>query len=175
MYVFDPAGNLIYSEINAANLRVEEHGLEIFLRGDIDGDGGIDVADLTLLTGTRDGDDGLLKEQYDLTGDANVTTDDLIELVADIAGLEADASLDGSIDTIDLARLAANWQSPSATFVQGDFSRDGKVDTTDLAKLAALWNETLPGAGSKGGAVPEPMTVSLLLVGAVGVMRRRRR
>jgi hypothetical protein len=175
VYVFDSAGNLIYSEVNAADLRIEEHGLEIFLRGDVDQDGDIDQADLTLLTDTRDGTDGLLKEQYDLTGDANVTTEDLVALVADIAGLEADASLDGSVDTTDLARLAANWQSQSATFVEGDFTRDGSVDTSDLAKLAAQWNMALAGAGSKGAVVPEPMTVSLVLAGAIGLVRRRRK
>jgi hypothetical protein len=68
--------------------------------------------------------------------------------VADLNVLYSDFSGDGSVDTTDLAILAANWKATPRDWLTGDASGDGSVDTTDLAILAANWKATLP-SGSK--------------------------
>lgn len=110
----------------------------------------------------------------DLNEDGKISAADLDAFDAVMLGagqtlIEGDADWSGSVDTTDLARLAANWNTAEYVFVeQGDFSGDGAVDVTDLAKLAANW-------GAKGEVVPEPMTLSLLALGGLAAIRRRRR
>lgn len=79
-----------------------------------------------------------------------------------------DCDRDADIDAADLATLGLNW-APGATdsnWAEGDFDGDGDVDSTDLAQLGMHWS---PG----GVAVPEPATAGLLVVAAVGFLRRR--
>ncbi len=98
LYVFDLAGGtLTTKEVDALGLTdggadgsiyCEEHGIELFVRGDVNGDGVVDANDVTRLTALiADPTDGgkvpaeIGKEWYDLTGDGNLTSDDLTELV----------------------------------------------------------------------------------------------
>jgi hypothetical protein len=62
--------------------------------------------------------------------------------------LNGDANLDRSVDFLDLAALAQNYNTTGKTFAQGDFNSDGNVDFLDLALLAQRYNTTLavPGA-----------------------------
>jgi autotransporter-associated beta strand protein len=113
--------------------------------------------------------------------------------------LAGDANLDGSVDFLDLARLAQGYNttlsSPTtvSTWLRGDFDYNGNVDFNDLAKLAQNYNTTLPGGGATVpgapagfeadlarafASVPEPSS----LVGVIGLglfvargRRRRRR
>jgi hypothetical protein len=59
-----------------------------------------------------------------------------------------------------------------ATRLQGDLDGDFDVDWTDLQELMCLF-----GTRSIGGApaIPEPATLGLLAIGALAVLRRRRR
>jgi len=51
-----------------------------------------------------------------------------------------DINLDGSVDFIDFALLAALWgQSDTKKFSEADFTGDGKINIDDLALLAENW------------------------------------
>jgi hypothetical protein len=58
---------------------------------------------------------------------------------------EGDANLDGKVDLLDLARLAAHWQQPNRDWSEGDFDFGRTVDVADLGLLASNWQA---GAGS---------------------------
>jgi hypothetical protein len=64
-----------------------------------------------------------------------------------------DANRDRSVDFLDLAKLAQNYNSPAGkTWADGDFTGDGVVDFLDLARLAQNYNQTFP----TPAAVPTP-------------------
>jgi hypothetical protein len=82
-----------------------------------------------------------------------------------------DANLDGVVDVIDLGLLATNYGgSTDIIWNNGDFNADGVVDVIDLGLLATYY-----GSGSLHGVqTPEPTTLGLLALGALGIIRRRR-
>jgi hypothetical protein len=101
---------------------------------------------------------------------------------------KGDTNLDGIVNVLDLVNLAINWQSTNAVWAGGDFNYDGTVNSTDLAMLSEGWqlgvgsplpsgdlNAALTAAGVPLSAVPEPSTLSLVGLGAAGLLTRRRR
>jgi hypothetical protein len=107
--------------------------------------------------------------------------------------LAGDATLDGAVDFNDLVKLAQNYNTTVSSGTEswwnnGDFTYDGITDFNDLVKLAqnyntALPSEAIPGASAAFEAdlarafasVPEPGTLSLLGIGGIALMGRRRR
>jgi MYXO-CTERM domain-containing protein len=94
-----------------------------------------------------------------------------------------DITRDGYVDGSDLNIMLSNWNSGTAgalTYARHDFgdaSHDGFVDGSDLNILLSHWNEGISGqagVGSAAAATPEPMTMTLLGLGAIGLLRRRR-
>jgi hypothetical protein len=53
-------------------------------------------------------------------------------------------------------------------WADGDFDEDGDVDLDDLSALAANWQYGVT------GAVPEPATMTLLAIGSLALLRRRK-
>lgn len=111
-----------------------------------------------------------------------------------------DADIDGDVDASDVAKWALNFTGelsggPGAikTWTQGDWDSDGDVDASDVAKWAINFTGELSGAGLTVDAqtaapevvallasmgitvVPEPATMGLLSLGALGLIGRRRR
>ncbi|MEA1951342.1 MAG: hypothetical protein U9N87_08155, partial [Planctomycetota bacterium] len=77
--------------------------------------------------------------------------------------IPGDANEDGSVDVSDLGILATNYDAGSGFgWGDGDFTGDGLVDVSDLGILATNY-----GMGTAAQAVPEPATLSLLLLGGV--------
>jgi hypothetical protein len=104
--------------------------------------------------------------------------------------LLGDANLDGLVNAADFTILAANFNQPVTSWDQCDFNYDGIVNAADFTDLAANFNQSASGAASAGDVaaldafaaanglladVPEPASISLLTLGALGVLAQRRR
>ena len=83
---------------------------------------------------------------------------------------DGDANGDDAVDYLDLGILATNYDQTGMTWAQGDFTADGTVDYLDLGILATEYGWTAPVTGE----VPEPMTLSLLAIGGLALIRRKR-
>jgi hypothetical protein len=99
---------------------------------------------------------------------------------------QGDANLDGQVNFNDLLILARNYGKDSKSWFEGDFDYSGAVNFSDLLALAKNYGKPVPSSpefsasfnadvASAFAAVPEPGTLSVLGLGAIGVMGRRRR
>jgi len=90
------------------------------------------------------------------------------------APVPGDANGDGKVNVVDLGILATNYGrsdlNPPPYWTFGDFNGDGNVNVVDLGILATNYGY---GMGSSA-AVPEPMSLGLVGLGALGLIRRRR-
>jgi hypothetical protein len=157
----------------AAELTWEASG-PVSRTGDFDGDGDIDADDIDALgaaiaASSTDPD-------FDMDGDGDVDADDFafhVHNLVDTAlgegtGTEfGDFNLDGTVGILDLGLLGDNYAT-SAGWALGDANGDGSVGILDLGLLGDNY-------GFDGSAIPEPMTMSLLAMGAVGVLARRKK
>ena len=78
--------------------------------------------------------------------------------------LDGDCDQDRDVDFADYQKLeVAFGTTTGATWAMGDFDGNGTVDFADYQKLEVNF----------GKSIPEPGCVALLLVGALGMLRRR--
>jgi PEP-CTERM motif-containing protein len=78
-----------------------------------------------------------------------------------------DANGDGVVSDADYTIWADNYGASGATFAMGDFNGDGEVSDADYT----IWADNY---GTGGGAVPEPATMSLIALGGLVALRRRK-
>jgi hypothetical protein len=101
-----------------------------------------------------------------------------------------DANLSGKIDADDYFRIDSNYNrganvpanNPYKSFFNGDFNYDGVIDGDDYALIDAGFSASQSGPPFSSGStfagltsVPEPACMTLVLTGARGMVRRRRR
>ncbi len=91
-----------------------------------------------------------------------------------------DFNCDGTVDVADLGIIGANFNGGSVTYVDGDANLDGVVDVADLGVVGANWSAAQSGellhalqSAGLGALIPEPTTVTMVAVGALGLVRRR--
>ncbi len=82
-----------------------------------------------------------------------------------------DINLSGYVDDDDLSLLLANWVTGDV-WGKGDLNNSGGVDDDDLSLLLANWNQGVPPGAP--AAVPEPATITLVALGGLALIRRRR-
>jgi hypothetical protein len=68
--------------------------------------------------------------------------------------MAGDVNRDRSVDFLDLAILAQNYNAPAPGYAQGDVNGDGMVDFLDLAILAQHYNTTLLAVPASTPAAP---------------------
>ncbi|MHC4981706.1 MAG: PEP-CTERM sorting domain-containing protein [Planctomycetota bacterium] len=86
-----------------------------------------------------------------------------------------DANLDGICDTQDFTILKAKLGTDPAYWADANFNYDTITDTQDFTILKDALGSMHPDYVPPGGAVPEPATGSVLALGALGLVLRRRR
>ena len=113
--------------------------------------------------------------QYDVNGDGAVTQADVTyELNHYFHTSYGDSNLDRATDFGDFQTLLNHWQAsgPTIGWAQADFNGDGVVDFLDFQILLNYWN---PGGWNYAPSqTPEPASLTLILLGALGLVRRRR-
>jgi hypothetical protein len=174
-----PAGlawDLIYEETSIVLTVIEGAG---GIAGDLNGNGLLDAGDMDLLSAeVRAGGNN---PAYDLNGDGAVSGDDREFWVDNLATTYmGDSNLDGEFNSGDFVFVfqAGEYEdgvAANSTWGTGDWNGDAEFDSSDFvtAFQAGGFEQGPRGAVS---AVPEPSSVSLLLIamtGLVGYLRRR--
>jgi T5SS/PEP-CTERM-associated repeat protein len=138
--------------------------------GDVDGDRTIGASDIDAISAAIR--NGVSTPEFDLDGDGQVTTADRTLLIEHLVSTPfgsgtavADFDLDGMVGLLDLAILGDGYHLGNG-WSTGDADGDGIVGLLDLAHLGENYN-------FDGTGIPEPMMLSLLAAGAVGLLRRR--
>lgn len=175
--IYDEYAGITASAAGTGLLRAEgAFSRALPLRGDLDGSGAVDAADIDLLYDHIPS----AAPSYDLDGSGAVNQADMDEMVLRVLGTcYGDANLDGRVDFLDYLTLKRHFETDAAIapaamgWRDGDFDGDGDVDRDDFVALRANFGFGGPAAGAIGVA-PEPMAALVLLLVPLLLRRRRR-
>ncbi len=87
--------------------------------------------------------------------------------------LPGDLDGDGFVGITDLNIVLSNWNMTVPPGDLGDPSGDGFIGIEDLNVVLGNWNGGFPPPPSDESVVPEPTSVALLMLGSLGLLRRR--
>ena len=136
--------------------------------GDFNGDDKITVIDLDLMR--------LGGYRFDVTGDGVTNRQDLDKMVGDLIGTwYGDSNGDGEFNTNDFVYVfqAGLYETDQpALWSQGDWNLDGEFDSQDLVSAFQGGGFEI-GLKSQVVAVPEPEGITIVLVVATLVVRKR--
>ncbi len=143
------------------------------MRGDFDGNGVLDSADIDALTQQAAG--GMNDVTYDLNADSVVDTADVNVWIKDLYNSwVGDADLDHEFNSSDLVKVlsAGTYEiDVESVWSQGDFNADGRTNSSDLvAALSDGGYELGPPAAM--AAVPEPSTLVLIACAMLCLLER---
>jgi hypothetical protein len=169
----------VYAESAPVNVVA---GAYLFKVGDFNRDNAVDQSDidafkenLTLrgvkLLASNPADHPKFK--YDLNGNDEVTWNDVKILQQFYPFLDGDANIDQVVNIADFSVVAANFNQTGKLWTEGDFTGDESVGIADFSLLAANFNQSTAGS-ARPGAVPEPASAGLLLLGGTLALRARR-
>ena len=145
--------------------------------GDFDGDGVIDTDDIDLLCDNLgSGDLGT----YDLDGDGDVDEDDKVFLIETLVAWNngvtggigtavGDFNLDGIVNGTDLVIMQANFGQSGLGYAAGNANCDDVINGTDLVVLQYYFGSEAPAS-----PIPEPGAMSLLALGGLALLKRRK-
>ena len=191
-----PAGGVVDSDFFLYNL---ESTLGYTAALDLDsivgaGDTGVFSTNLATFSGLQGGaSNGVYKTYFDTSTPGsysasftlNLSDEDItgattsvltINLLGEVTGLlEGDLNGDGFVGVDDLNIVLVNWNQnvTPGDLSMGDPTGEGFVGVDDLNIVLVNWNNGTPPAGS--GAIPEPGTLALLMVGGSAVFGRAKR
>ncbi len=78
-----------------------------------------------------------------------------------------DLTFEGDVNAVDAGIMFANWGSTDVGVFGGDFIKDGFVNAIDAGVMFANWTD-IPEAGSSSSPVPEPASLTLMMLALVG-------
>ncbi len=169
-----PFGEITYRPDGGDTMTVVGPGPGGNRPGDFDSDGDIDADDIDMLRDAIHA--GSTDPTLDLNGDGQLDCEDFAFLIHNLVdttlgegtGTEfGDFNLDGLVGILDLGILGDNYNTPGG-WAQGNANcADDNVGILDLGLLGDNY-------GYDGSAIPEPTTLSLLGIGAVAILKRRR-
>ncbi len=87
--------------------------------------------------------------------------------------LLGDANWDGVVSAADYAAVQAYFGNVGGAGLWGDANGDGVVSAADYAAVQANFGHTI--GSSVDTLLPEPATISLLCLGAISILRRKRK
>jgi hypothetical protein len=147
------------------------------LLGDFDLSGVLDAPDIDDLTQQSAG--GTNPAGYDLTGDTLVNSEDVTEWIrsSDIFySWLGDSDLDGEFKSDDVIQVLSEntyENDIDAVWTSGDWNGSGRFDSQDVIDALADGGYE-SGPRTDVAAVPEPSALTLLVLGCLPLLRRRR-
>ncbi len=103
--------------------------------------------------------------------DSDFNLSDVVDIFIVPELLPGDANGDGVVSADDYGSVQLNFGNTGHAGIPGDADGDGTVSADDYASVQGNFGAT---SGLGGVPIPEPVTLSLLAIGGLAMLRRRR-